>query len=48
MNMELVAVEYNSEMECYFAIFEGDDPIPLEADTLKEAWAEAERIVEYG
>lgn len=48
MSLELIAVEYSSEAECFIAIFGDGDTIPLDAETLKEAWAEAERIVEYG
>lgn len=48
MNLELIAVEYSSECECFVAIFNDGDTVPLDAPSLKEAWAEAERIVEYG
>jgi hypothetical protein len=48
MNLELIAVEYSEASECYVAIFNDGDTVPLEAATLSEAWSEAERIVEYG
>ena len=48
MNLQVIAVEYNNEMDCYMAIFDDGDNVPLESTTLSEAWAEAERIVEYG
>lgn len=48
MSLQVIAVEYSNEMDCYMAIFNDGDTAPLESDNLNEAWAEAERIVEYG
>ena len=45
---ELVDVEYSHELESFVAVFEDGEIVPLHADTLIAARAEAERIVTYG
>lgn len=47
MKIELAAVEYNHEHQCYVAILTDGEQVRLESTDLRNAELEAERILEH-